>query len=205
MSSENQYLKQKKLQKLLSDCVESVDSGRIERVYEAHGLKWSMKPLNDHESNWRNKYVIPGSLLSLTTSQKAPTLAIGVRAIGIAGEDPPEPVSEFFQDKWDTLAGRAKELLESNPYAKQYFMAETLLEWLSSRGPDFIDKLWDKWNMLMNDQEETDKQLGESSREKESNSSLSGKSTEVGLTQSSKPSPSPQVEVSFTSLEETDV
>jgi hypothetical protein len=172
MAAKNKYEKQAKLQKLLEDSTKSVDEGRIERTYTAHGLKWTFKPLCDHESNWRNKYVVAGSLVSLNSSMKTPTLAIGIRAIGPADKDQdgneqkPEPVLEFFRETWDDLESKAKDLLENNAYAQQYFLAEQMFEFLSQRGTEYTDVLWDKWNDMLEEQEEAKKQIKNSSREK---------------------------------------
>lgn len=162
----SRYERQEKLRKLLSDCEETVEKGMIERTFSCHGLKWVMRPLRDHENSWRSKYIIPGSLVSLTTSNRSATLAIGIRAIGSEDEEP-EPIENFFAKEWDELKKQARNLLESNNYAKQYFLAEKLHEWLSNKTPQFVDELWDKWLEMIEDQEDVDKKLGESLREKE--------------------------------------
>jgi len=164
-----QYEKQARLQRLLKDCADSADKGRITRTFTAHGLKWTMMPLNDHEANWRNKYIIPGSLLSIQTSQKAPTLAIGIRAIGPvdADNDKLDPVEEFFKEDWDKLKAQLRNVLETNDYARQFYLAEMLYEWLGTRPPEFVDELWSSWLKLTSEQTEAENRLGESSREKE--------------------------------------
>ena len=165
-TAKKSYKKQRKLQQLLKNSAKALDSGQVEKVFVVHGLKWKMRILNDAESNWANKYIIPGSILSITSSQKAPTLAIGIRAIGDIDtlDEELAPIREFFKEEWETLT-KDSPIVRTHPDAEKHYMAEELFRFLSERGPKYVDELWDKWLQLEKEHDETTENLKNSSGE----------------------------------------
>lgn len=127
---------------LLMDLGKELDGDCLERTFELFGHTWSIRLLNEEESNWRNGYVNTGSKLSTITSYRLPTLAIGIREIdGI-------PVFAFFQEEWkNTEEGRqALELIEGRGrFNQKYFTAEHMMEWLAERFPEKMEELWEPW------------------------------------------------------------
>jgi hypothetical protein len=115
----------------------------ISEIFDIFGRKWKMSLLNEEESNWRMAHVVTSSKLSAVTSFRLPTLAIGIREIeGVS-------VYDFFAEDWDKLTPDSRqELLSMNPYAKKYFCAEHLMQFLSDKYPEGIAELWEHWQQL---------------------------------------------------------
>ena len=148
---------------LLDDLAEELDKGFLEDTFTIAGHTWKMRLLQDHERNWANGFVRNASLNAMLTSIRAPTLGIGIREIDGM------PVAQFFQKQWadaeSELEDVARHMLESsNPYVKQYWFAEQLFTWISQRPPQFVEKLWVKWQELEARRTEAEEAMGKSSR-----------------------------------------
>jgi len=151
---------------LLMDLARELDGEALDDTFDCFGFQWTIRLLNEEESNWRNGYVNTGSKLSTITSYRLPTLAIGIRAInGI-------PVYEFFQEEWEsTEEGRnALAVIEGRGrFSQKYFAAEHLMEWLAERFPEKLEELWEYWAALESRREDaqgaTKKSSGEASDE----------------------------------------
>jgi len=171
---------------LLDDLAKELDEGFIEDVFEIRGILWHMRLLQDHERNWANGYVRTTSVNAMITSVRAPTLAVGIRAIGKLTTDGKKDlmgIKDFFLQQWLKEKGEldpvAQRILDNaNQYVQQYWFAERLFEWLSKRPPDFVNELWEKWSGLEKRREDAEKAMGKSSAE-------DGKQTQKQATPSS--------------------
>jgi hypothetical protein len=155
---------------VLDDLEAELSVGFLEDTFEVRGVLWRMRTLCDHERNWANRYVQSTNLNVIVTSIRAPTLAIGIRAIGrvVDGERVLAPVEEFFQAQWaktnQGLDANTQAILASdNPHLKQYFFAEQLFGWLTTKGPEFVYALWQQWETLEARRQEAEKAMGKSS------------------------------------------
>jgi len=130
---------------ILMDLARELDGETLEHTCMVHNHKWTMRLLNEEESNWRNGFVNMGTRLSAITSWRLPTLAIGIRAIdGV-------PIFEFFKEQWSTTEElrKALETMEGRgKFSQKYFAAEHLMEFLSSRFPEVLEPLWEEWQKL---------------------------------------------------------
>lgn len=139
---------------ILFDLAEELDGNVIEDDFEVFGKKWTLRLLNEEESNWRNANLIVASRLTALSSLRLPTLAIGIRKIDDV------PVYDFFAEEWMTLSDDERRELENmNKYSKKYFVAEKLMEFLSQRLPDAIDLLWNNWQELETRREKAQEML----------------------------------------------
>jgi len=158
---------------LLDDLAKELDEGFIEDTFEVNKVLWKMRLLQDHELNWANGYQRSNSALAMLTSRRAPTLAIGIRAIGRMGADgKPEmkPVRQFFIDEWTKQRGELDEatkaiLDNANQYVQQYWFSEQLYQWLSQRPGEFVQALWAKWQLLEERRSKVEAAMGKSSAE----------------------------------------
>lgn len=149
---------------LLNDLARELDGETLEDIFELAGKKWTIRLLNEEESNWRNGFVNTGSKLAALTSWRLPTLAIGIRAIdGV-------PIYQFFQEEWNATAeGReALALIDGGGrFSQKYHAAEHFMEWLAERFPEKMEDFWEYWQKLENrrteSQESVKKSSGESS------------------------------------------
>lgn len=153
---------------ILADLARELDGETLEHSCVVHNHKWTMRLLNEEESNWRNGFVNMGTRLSAITSWRLPTLAIGIRAIDDI------PVYRFFQDEWKASeeTRQALELMDQRgKFSQKYFAAEYLMEFLSSRFPEVLEPLWEEWQKLEERREEAQasvkKSFGGSSEEDE--------------------------------------
>lgn len=135
---------------VLFDLAKELDGNTIEDDFEVFGKIWTLKLLNEEESNWRNANLIVASRLTALSSLRLPTLAMSIRKIdGIS-------VYDFFANEWMELSeDDRKELENMNKYSKKYFVAEKLMEFLSQRIPDAIDLVWEKYQELEKRREES--------------------------------------------------
>lgn len=145
--------------KLLLDLETELDQGYLEDTFEVSKVSWKMRLLADHERNWANRYIAQGSVHSIVSSVRAATLSIGIREINGM------PLDLFFED----LAADAKALAEiralaaeTNPFSRQYWLAERLYAWLSQRTPQFVDSLWAKWLELEGRRDRAEESMGKS-------------------------------------------
>ena len=153
---------------LLMDLAKELDGETLEHECIVHNRKWTMRLLNEEESNWRNGFVNMGTKLSAITSWRLPTLAIGIRAIDDV------PVYQFFQEEWN-LGKDSRDALElvegRGRFSQKYFTAEHLMEFLSGRFPEILEPLWVEWQKLEERREEAQasakKSSGENSEEEE--------------------------------------
>lgn len=140
-----------KKHKLLADLESEVDRGFIEETVEHSGHKYTLRTLNDGESNWKNQFVdIMGSAANMLSSQKAPTLAISVRAVdGVSVTDmfrPDKPEGEENKEdrewreylSWETM----------RPFERQIFCAKKLLEWFYLRPNEYTSGLFEHYQKL---------------------------------------------------------
>jgi hypothetical protein len=146
---------------LLLDIGRELDiTGKISDTFDVLGHKWEMALLSEEESNWRMAHVVIGSKLSAVSSFRLPTLSIGIRSIDEVS------VFDFFEDDWKDLSTDARqELLAMNPYAKKYFCAEHLMQFLADRLPEGIAELWERWQLLEKRRQEAIETLKKSSGE----------------------------------------
>jgi hypothetical protein len=155
---------------LLDDLAKELDEGHIGDTFEVAGVMWSMKTLQDHETNWANGYVITTSMTSLISSRRSATMAIGIRAIGVRKPDGTldmKTIKEYFIAQWEKEKGKLDEnaqriINNSNEYVQQYYFAEQLFAWLSKRPPEFIQNLWSKWLTLEARKEAAEAAMGKS-------------------------------------------
>jgi hypothetical protein len=169
MAKETDKAKKQGALSLLDDLAKELDEGRLEGTFEVRGIFWKMQLLQDHEVNWANGFQRTNSTLSMLTSRRAPTLAIGIRAIG-KSEDTMKSVRQYFMDEWEAERGEldatVKAILDNaNEYIQQYWFAEQLFKWLSVRPPEFVSALWVKWQSLEERRTEAEKAMGKSSVE----------------------------------------
>jgi hypothetical protein len=123
---------------ILNDLAKDLDGQkRISDTFHLQGHTWEMQLLNEEEGNWRNAHIVAANKLAMLSSFRLPTLAIAIRRIdGVS-------VEEFFSQKWDNLDAQDRvDLQNMSKYAKKYFMAEHLMEFLSQRPPDAIEDLF---------------------------------------------------------------
>jgi hypothetical protein len=147
---------------ILLDLAKELDGDPLEHSCTVHGRKWTMRLLNEEESNWRNSFVNMGSTLSTASSWRLPTLSMGIRAINDV------PVYLFFQDEWNSTAAsrEALAIIEGKGrFSQKYFAAEHLMEYLSQRDPDVIKPLWKEWEILEARREEAQGNIKKSSGE----------------------------------------
>jgi hypothetical protein len=158
---------------LLDDLASELDQGHLEETVEVHGVHWTMRLLEDHETNWANGYQRTNSTLALISSRRAPTLAIGIRSIGKMNADGKlelKPVKQYFIDAWVEAQGELDEATKSilnnaNEYIQQYWFAEQLFHWLSKRPSAFVQALWTKWQALEERRDKVEEAMGKSSTE----------------------------------------
>lgn len=153
-----------KANKLLADLASEVDQGFIEDTYEVGGHQYTMRLLSDGENNWKNRYIdIITSSGALLSQQKAPTLAVAIRAIDGKSvdeifPDPAAPAADATQEdkdyheRWKGLSSEAR----------QFERAKMLLNYLSKRPDDFISMLWEKYQELKGRREEVMQNLKKS-------------------------------------------
>lgn len=151
---------------IMDDLAAELDTGYIEETFEVAGYFWKMRTLADHEVNWASQYTLTGSNLAIVLSNRAPTLAVGIRAIGKTREGM-QPIEEIYLDAYKKANGDldskvAALLLQTNPHARQHFFSEKLLEWLSARPPTLVSKLHELFMTLVARQNEASTAMGKS-------------------------------------------
>jgi hypothetical protein len=161
---------------LLTDIGRELDGDGLEGEISVESLRCKVRLLNEEESNWRYAHVDSSNSVSALTSYRLPTLAIGIRDIFHQKQNRWISVYEFFDEDWKFLPQDTRDALESmNKYAKKYFVAEHLMEWLSQRPPEVLVELVKQWDQLearrKEAQEALKKSLGEGSEKEESTNS----------------------------------
>ena len=147
---------------VLKDLAKDLDgSARISDVFSIKGHTWEMRLLNEEESNWRNAHILAANKLAMLTSFRLPTLAIAIRKIDDI------PIDHFFDDVWEEMDAQDRvEIQSMSKYAKKYFIAEHLMEFLSQRFPDAVEELFVKgYNVLQEREQEAQDTLKKSSGE----------------------------------------
>jgi hypothetical protein len=154
---------------VLKDLARDLDGERrIRDVFHLQKHSWEMQLLTEEESNWRNAHILASNKLAMLTSFRLPTLAIAIKKIDDL------PLDQFFADEWEALDAQERvDLQNMSKYAKKYFMAEHLMEFLSQRPPDVIEDLFiNGYNLLQEREQEAQDALkkfsGEGSEKEES-------------------------------------
>jgi len=145
-------------------------------------FKFELRLPNEEETNWCFRYMNPANVVTVATSMKLPKLAISIRGINDI------PVEMFFFDEWEALPQFDRMEYESkNKFAKKYFTAEHMMQYLGQRFPDFIQELWELYEVLDKRRKDAQDELG----------NLSGEDSETEENENST-EPSPPGEISAT-------
>lgn len=136
------------LPQLLQDLAAEVDQGFIEDTFEINGHRYLMRLLSDGETSWKNRYIDAfASALAMISQRKAPTLAVGIRAInGIKVTDIFKPTAN--EDSSEEAKKEVKDWEQMGELKRQFAAAEKLVDYLSKRPAEFTTGLYDKWQEL---------------------------------------------------------
>lgn len=164
------------VQDILIDIGKELDGETLEAELVSGSLRCKARLLNEEESNWRYAHVDPSNSVSALSSFRLPTLSMGIREIYHSKLDRWVSVFEFFDEKWQELPQPTRDALTGmNKYARKYFVAEHLMEWLSQRPPEVMTELNKQWDELEEKrkkaQESLKKSSGEGSEKEKSTSS----------------------------------
>jgi len=123
-------------------------------------FKFEIRLPNEEETNWCFRYMNPANVVTVATSLKLPKLAISIRSINTISVD------KFFMDEWEALPEFDRlEYEAKNKFAQKYFTAEHMMQFLGQRFPDFIQELWELYEVLDKRRQEAQDELGNSSGE----------------------------------------
>jgi hypothetical protein len=111
-----------------------IENGRLEENIEFRGTVYRMRSLNDEEYSWRDQFVNAGSLMSIFSVQRAPTLAVATVAIdGVPVEQLPGMLDTPEALLKDQMGGADR----------KYIAAFNLRKLYSSMPRDFVEGLYD--------------------------------------------------------------
>lgn len=131
------------LKKILNNLANEMDGRQLTKEFTLFNFKWEISLLNEEESNWRNAHLNTGNQLATFTSMRLATLAMAIRKINDA------PVFAFFEEEWGQMTVDQIAALENmNKFARKYFAAEHLMEFLSQRFPEGVGDLYDYYQEL---------------------------------------------------------
>lgn len=148
------------LKSILTDLSSELQGTLLEETFTVRGRKFTLRLLNAEENMWRNARIDISSQFSALSSWKLPTLAIGLRAIGGI------PVEEGWGEDWLNVDADSRQVLESaNKFARKYFTADYLMQFLSQLPNDFIEELVECWENLSARSKEAQDALKKSSGE----------------------------------------
>jgi len=160
----------KNLKSSLLDLKKELGGELLEDTFQVGDHQFTMRLLNEEETSWCYQYVNMGSVVSMGTSMRLPTLSMGIRAIdGIS-------LLEYFSEDWEKLdKDERAALLEANPLSQKYFIAGHMMDFLGDCPPDMITKIWKQWETLVSRRADAQENLknssGEDSEKEESESS----------------------------------
>ena len=133
----------KKLSGILLDLHKELQGDLLQDDFVIRGRKYTLRLLNEKETNWSFSFIKSNSTLSIATSVRLANLAVGIRAIdGVTVED-------LFEDQWKSMSELDKnaELLKHE--TKQFAVAAMMLEFLSTEShSSYVSELHEKWQEL---------------------------------------------------------
>jgi len=130
--------------RVLTDLAEELDGKELQDIFIKDQHKFLIRLLTEEELNWSIRFIDPSNVATATRTLRLPTLAMSIREI-----DGSSVENKLFDQKWLDLDEDSRRSYESkNKYAKKYFAAEHLMEWLAERPPTFVQELEDFYNAL---------------------------------------------------------
>lgn len=150
---------------ILVDLANELDGRVLQDDFKIGSRTYTIRLLNEEETNWRNSHVVMSTQLATATSIRLPTVAMSVRSIDGTS------IEEIFKEEWDKVSEEKKNeyLNGTNRYSRKHFFAEFFMSWLSERFPDSITPLFEAWRELedrrLKSQGELKNSSGESSEQ----------------------------------------
>lgn len=146
--------------RILLDLAKEIDGEGLDEIFDIDNFKFRIRMLNEEETSWAYGFVNPTNVVTIATSIRLPTMSMAIREINGM------PTDKFFESDWDNLDEVSRSAYESkNKYAKKYFVAEHLMEFLSQRQPDFMHSLWKRYEVLENRRKDLQEKIKNSSGE----------------------------------------
>jgi uncharacterized protein (DUF1499 family) len=122
----------------LEDLYQLISRGTIQKDVECRGKVWRFRSLFDDDYTWRDQFVNMSGPVSMSSSQRAPTVAVATVAIdGV----PVESIEELTKVA-ENLPQAAQDLIRENP---KYLIAYNLYEIISKLPRDHVVELYEKF------------------------------------------------------------
>lgn len=122
----------------LDDLYQLIQKGSIQKDVVCRGKTWRFRSLFDEDYTWRDQFTNMSGPVSMTSSQRAPTLAVAT--VSIDGV-PIEQIDEL-QKVNENLPQGAKDLIREHP---KFLMAFNLMEIISKMPRDYVMELYEKF------------------------------------------------------------
>lgn len=133
----------KSLKQSLLDFQTEMKGLLLEDAFLLHGKMWTLKLLNEEEQTWATSMLNMTTTMSAYMSTRLAALAIGIRKIDGA------EIYDYFQEDWYKLDEADRRALESeNRFARKYFVAEHMHQFLAEMPSELINDLWSAWTEL---------------------------------------------------------
>lgn len=112
---------------------------------EVFGTWYTLRTIDPHESSWTLRYTLGSSLVAAGRSQRGPTIAAALVAVGET-EDQMIPVEELFQIP-DDLNETTREMIEASAEYEADWRRGEVLRWLSesAQHDDVVIMLYDAY------------------------------------------------------------
>lgn len=122
----------------LDDLYQLIQKGAIQKDVVCRGKTWRFRSLFDEDYTWRDQFTNMSGPVSMTSSQRAPTIAVATVAIdGIPIEQ-----MEELQKVAENLPQGAKDLIRESP---KFLMAFNLYEIIVQLPRDHVMELYEKF------------------------------------------------------------
>jgi hypothetical protein len=145
-------VKTDKLDPILLDLATKIQAGFLQDTFVVEGKRWTLKTLNEEESTWRDLRTDMTTALALTTSRRAPTLAIATVAVDS------KSTVDLFSGAWNDLDKDLRGLIEMqhDGEGRRFWAAEQLLDYLRRLTPSFLNQLQTVYTALIERQTNAD-------------------------------------------------